>query len=121
MYKKYNDHLYTFGNNEKEEYDHTLTNKIEMNTKQTLDYLWELIPDYNLDIYKQQGINIINKNYSYDDKNLKDNKIKVLYDTFKVQEFLVKNRPYQQLSDHFGVSVDLYSPQNFSQSLNFLK
>ena len=117
MYKKYNDHLYTFGNNEKEEYDHTLTNKIEMNTKQTLDYLWELIPDYNLDIYKQQGINIINKNYSYDDKNLKENKIKVLYDTFKVQEFLVKNRPYQQLSDHFGVSVDLYSPQNYSQSL----
>ena len=117
MYKKFNDHLYTFGNNEKEEHDHTLTNKYDMNTKQTLDYIWEVIPDYNLDIYKHQGINMLKKNYSYDDKNLEDNKIRVLYDTFKVQEFLIKNRPYQQLSDHFGISVDLYSPQNFAQSL----
>ena len=30
--------------------------------------------------------------------------------TFKVQEFLVKNRPYQQLSDHFGISVELSLP-----------
>ena len=108
MEKKYNDHIYTYGNNEKEEYDHTLTNKVEINMKQTLDYIWEVIPDFNLDIYKQ-GYNIFNDNYSIE-KNNKDNKIKVLYDTFKVQEFLVKNRPYQQLSDHFGVSVDLYSP-----------
>ena len=108
MEKKYNDHIYTYGNNEKEEYDHTLTNKVEINMKQTLDYIWEVIPDFNLDIYKQ-GYNIFNDNYSLE-KNNKDNKIKVLYDTFKVQEFLVKNRPYQQLSDHFGVSVDLYSP-----------
>ena len=108
MEKKYNDHIYTYGNNEKEEYDHTLTNKVEINMKQTLDYIWEIIPDFNLDIYKQ-GYNIFNDNCSLE-KNNKDNKIKVLYDTFKVQEFLVKNRPYQQLSDHFGVSVDLYSP-----------
>ena len=108
MEKKYNDHIYTYGNNEKEEYDHTLTNKVEINMKQTLDYIWEVIPDFNLDIYKQ-GYNIFNDNCSLE-KNNKDNKIKVLYDTFKVQEFLVKNRPYQQLSDHFGVSVDLYSP-----------
>ena len=108
MEKKYNDHIYTYGNNEKEEYDHTLTNKVEINMKQTLDYIWEIIPDFNLDIYKQ-GYNIFNDNYSLE-KNKKNNKIKVLYDTFRVQEFLVKNRPYQQLSDHFGVSVDLYSP-----------
>ena len=44
--------------------------------------------------------------------NFENQKIKVLYDTFKVQEFLVENRPYQQLSDHFGVSVDLLSPSN---------
>ena len=36
------------------------------------------------------------------------NKEKILYETLKVEEFLVKNRPYQQLSDHFGVSVELY-------------
>jgi hypothetical protein len=39
-----------------------------------------------------------------------NDKIKVLYWTFKTQEFLVKNRPYQQLSDHFGISVELSLP-----------
>ena len=115
MEKKYNEHLYTYGDNEKEEYDHTLTSKIERNMKQTLDYIWEIIPNFNNEIYKE-GYNMINDNYSFEDKN-NANKIKVLYDSFKVQEFLVKNRPYQQLSDHFGVSVDLYSPQNISQTL----
>jgi endonuclease/exonuclease/phosphatase family metal-dependent hydrolase len=115
MEKKYNGHEYTFGNNEKEEYDQVLTSKAEINLKQTLDYIWEIIPDFNLDIYKQGIINF-NKNYSYDDNNNKDKKITVLYDTFQVQKFLVKNRPYQQLSDHFGVSVELYSPYN--KSLN---
>ena len=119
MEKKYNEHLYTYGDNEKEEYDHTLTSKIERNMKQTLDYIWEIIPNFNNEIYKE-GYNMINDNYSFEDKN-NANKIKVLYDSFKVQEFLVKNRPYQQLSDHFGVSVDLYSPQNISQTLKFIK
>ena len=50
MEKKYNDHLYTFGNNDKPEYDQVLTGKSEFNMKQTLDYMWELIPDYDLDI-----------------------------------------------------------------------
>lgn len=115
MEKKYNDHLYTFGNNEKEEYDHALTGKADLNIRQTLDYIWEIIPDYNLDIYKK-GFPIYSKNYSSDDENIEDNKIKVLYDTLKVQEFLVKNRPYQQLSDHFGVSVELCLQSNIIQT-----
>ena len=104
MEKKYNDHLFTFGNNEKEEYDHTLTTKSDINIKQTLDYIWEIIPDFNLDIYNCEN--------DSDEYNNKKNKIQVLYDTLQVQEFLVKNRPYQQLSDHFGVSVDLYCSSN---------
>jgi len=88
MEKKYNEHLYTYGDNEKEEYDHTLTSKIERNMKQTLDYIWEIIPNFNNEIYKE-GYNMINDNYSFEDKN-NANKIKVLYDSFKVQEFLVK-------------------------------
>jgi len=32
MEKKYGENIYTFGNNEKEEYDHTLTSKAGMNT-----------------------------------------------------------------------------------------
>ena len=115
MYKKYNNHLFTFGNNEKPEYDQVLTGKAELNLKQTLDYMWEIIPNYQNDIYKN-----INFNYNIlegDNKNEKNeenekDKIRVLYDTLKVEEFLVKNKPYQQLSDHFGVSVELSYPHN---------
>ena len=110
MEKKYNTHIYTFGDNENEEHDHTLISKAEMNIKQTLDYIWEIIPNYNLDIY--HGYNTYNKSYSTDDRKFEKAKIKILYDTLKVQEFLVKDRPYQQLSDHFGISVELFSPQN---------
>ena len=112
MDKKYNDHLYTFGNNDKPEYDQVLTGKAELNLKQTLDYMWELIPDYDLAIYNDGyykiNENIINETMEKNEED--DDKIKVLYGTFKVQEFLVKNRPYQQLSDHFGISVELSMP-----------
>ena len=105
MKKKYNDHIYTFGNNEKKEYDHVLTGKADLNIKQTLDYIWEIIPDYNLSIFKSQ-MNIINDNIENNEINNNNNgKIEVNYDYLKVQEFLIKDRPYQQLSDHFGVSV----------------
>ena len=120
MEKKYNDHLYTFGNNDKPEYDKVLTGKGDLNMKQTLDYMWEIIPNFNLDIYKniqeqynlydynEDEENIVNDND--DNDNNKDiGKIKILYDTFKVEEFLVKNKPYQQLSDHFGISVEISS------------
>ena len=114
MEKKLKRHEYTFGNNENG-YDKILTGKADMNSKQTLDYIWEIIPDFSLPIYNH-GMNKLNKNYSYDDKNCENHKIKVLYDTFEVQHFLAKNRPYQQLSDHFGISVDLSTSKN--QSLN---
>jgi len=120
MEKKYNDHLYTFGNNDKPEYDKVLTGKGDLNMKQTLDYMWEIIPNFNLDIYKniqeqynlydynEDEENIVNDNDDNDNNN-DIGKIKILYDTFKVEEFLVKNKPYQQLSDHFGISVEISS------------
>ena len=108
MEKKYNDHLYTFGNNDKPEYDHVLTGKAEINMKQTLDYMWEIIPDYNSDIFKNEFYNLFYDNEEEKNEENENNKEKILYETLKVEEFLVKNRPYQQLSDHFGVSVELY-------------
>ena len=111
MDKKYNDHLFTFGNNDKPEYDQVLTAKAEINLKQTLDYMWEIIPDYNLDIYNNSFCKMNRKEIKEKIEDEDDNdKIKVLYGTFKTQEFLVKNRPYQQLSDHFGISVELSLP-----------
>ena len=107
MEKKYNGHMYTFGNNEKKEYDHVLTGKADINIKQTLDYIWEIIPDYHLPIFKSK-MNINDDNIeNYEINNNDKRKIEVKYDSLKVQEFLIIDRPYQQLSDHFGVSVEL--------------
>ena len=112
MQKKYNDHLYTFGSNDKPEYDKVLTGKADFNLKQTLDYMWEIIPDYNLDIYKNGFDKICN--FIFDDEEKDEiyeyEESKVIYESLKVEEFLVKNKPYQQLSDHFGVSVELLFP-----------
>ena len=132
MYKKYNNHLYTFGNNDRPEYDQVLTGKAEFNLKQTLDYMWEIIPDYELNIYSKGYIKLNqNSEQKQLNKNDEDNdKINVLYNTFKVQEFLVKNRTYQQLSDHFGISVELSLPNKnndlsenllFNSEMNHLK
>ena len=75
-----------------------------------LDYIFEIIPDYSLPIYEQ--INLSDHSTTAEaDALLSDNaqtkQIEVLYDTANVEHFLVKDRPYQQLSDHFGVSVSL--------------
>ena len=132
MYKKYNNHLYTFGNNDRPEYDQVLTGKAEFNLKQTLDYMWEIIPDYELNIYNKGYIKLNqNSEQKQLNKNAENNdKINVLYNTFKVQEFLVKNRTYQQLSDHFGISVELSLPNKnndlsenllFNSEMNHLK
>ena len=83
-----------------------------------MDYIWEIKPDYNLKIYKSEYQTLKKKNNYEDEKNNENNKIKVLYDTLCVQEFLVKNRPYQQLSDHFGISVEIYSPKVYDQGSN---
>ena len=122
MDKKYNDHLFTFGNNDRTEYDHVLTSKADFNIKQTLDYMWEIIPDYELNIYNKgfYRLNEISTQQKENNNEENDDKIEFLYPTFKVQEFLVKNRPYQQLSDHFGISVELSLPNNNNLSENLL-
>ena len=122
MEKKYNNHLFTFGNNDRTEYDHVLTSKADFNIKQTLDYMWEIIPDYQLNIYNKgfYRLNEISTQQKENNNEENDDKIEVLYPTFKVQEFLVKNRPYQQLSDHFGIGVELSLPNNNNLSENLL-
>ena len=109
MKNKYKKHPFTFGVNE-DEFDKVLTGKEDFNSHQALDYIFEIIPDYSLTIYEQ--INLSDHSTTAEaDALLSDNaqtkQIEVLYDTANVEHFLVKDRPYQQLSDHFGVSVSL--------------
>jgi hypothetical protein len=40
-------------------------------------------------------------------ENMQDCKLEVEYSTSEVEYFLISNKPYQQLSDHFGLSVNL--------------
>ena len=115
---KFHFHPFTFGVNDGDN-DKVLTGKEDFNSHQALDYIWEIIPDFSLPIFKKDSnINeIINTND--DNENLLENEQKInigkptlrqlyiCYDTIKIEEFLIKNRPYQQLSDHFGVSVEL--------------
>ncbi len=133
---KFHTHPFTFGVNDAE-HDQVLTGKEDYNSFQALDYIWEIIPDFSLPIYNKNIIpdvekeingnidnNIENNIDNNEDNNIFDDNEKLLnkeinnnksslrklfvcYDTPKIEEFLIKNRPYQQLSDHFGVSVEL--------------
>ena len=97
-----------------------LTGKEDFNSKQTLDYMWEIIPDLSLPIYKKD--NELSSKMEFiprDDNNInqicnneKSCQLKILYDSPKVEKFLVKNKPYQQLSDHFGLSIQLTINEN---------
>ena len=117
--KKFNGHPYTFGVND-DGYDKVLTGKEDFNSKQTLDYMWEIIPDLSLPIYKKD--NELSSKMEFiprDDNNInqicnneKSCQLKILYDSPKVEKFLVKNKPYQQLSDHFGLSIQLTINEN---------
>ena len=54
----------------------------------------------------------IRKDYNDNDTstpiiNTKQKKLIVDYSSSKVEHFLVHEKPYQQLSDHFGLSVSL--------------
>ena len=112
---KFKEHPFTFGVNDKN-YDKVLTGKIELNSHQTIDYIWEIIPDLTLPIFNlyndytgKNGIIPLNDNSNLSNFNFNniDKKLEILYDSPEVETFLVENRPYQQLSDHFGLSIQL--------------
>ena len=77
--------------------------------------MWEIIPDLSLPIYKKDNDNSSKLEFiNIDDSKINDNnyyekscQLKILYDSPEVEKFLIKNKPYQQLSDHFGLSVEL--------------
>jgi endonuclease/exonuclease/phosphatase family metal-dependent hydrolase len=92
-HKKYNEHPYTYGITAEgygSPYDQVLTDKSDIENPQTLDYMFEIY--------------INNKD---EEKSLENKKLEVIYDSMKVEEFLVKFKPYQTLSDHFGISIEL--------------
>lgn len=114
-YKK--EHPITYGGDDK-----ILYHPECYNYKQSLDYIIEI--KYKGDIDK--NIKTINNTKSFIQKPIviKDTRINsninIIYDSIKVESFylneeakITKNRPYNQLSDHYGLSISLnYSNDN---------
>lgn len=92
--KKHEKHPYTYGVTGEisgEKHDFVLTDKEDIGNFQTLDYIFEI----------RKKI----ENIEFEEKNKKS--FIIDYNTVKQEKFLIENKPFQQLSDHFGVSVEL--------------
>ena len=96
MLNKFKQHIPTFGVNT-EDFDHVLTGEENLNTQQTIDYIWEIKRNEGEDSEKRKEENL-SENCKY---------LRINYDSPRLECFKVDNRPYQQLSDHFGLSVEL--------------
>ena len=55
----------------------------------TLDYMFELFIDNNDCEFKTEN-----------------KKLNVMYNTAQIEHFLVDQKPYQQMSDHFGLIIN---------------
>ena len=103
---------FTFGVNDGE-YDKVLTGKEDFNSKQTLDYIFEIEPTFESEFHclneSDSNINerFFNNNNNNNNNNNVSNLLNIDYNSVNVQPFTISDRPYQQLSDHFGVSVDI--------------
>lgn len=104
IFKKNHDfHPYTFGYNGEnlKHYDQVLTAKEDYGSFQTLDYMFEIIPfKITQDDMSNIALPIENQDSSI---------VEVDYTSSQIEHFLISNKPYQQLSDHFGLSVCLKS------------
>lgn len=127
-------HPYTFGYNGEnlKHYDQVLTLKEDYGSFQTLDYIFQIIfnkkclnqhnYDHSTESLKNNEDSLITVNKktslkvsevghnqltSSSNNIKKKNKINVDYTSSEIEHFLVAGKPYQQLSDHFGLSVSL--------------
>ena len=98
--KKFEKHPYTYGKTGEisgKKYDQVLTDKGDHGNMQTLDYIFEI---------SEKKSQHTNPSENVADLNQKKNLI-IDYNSMKVEEFLIEGKPFQQLSDHFGASVEI--------------
>lgn len=62
------------------------------------DHNYQDLTDIVLEVHEREVKKPINK---------KKHQLYIDYNSAQVESFLVSDKPYQQLSDHFGLSVDL--------------
>ena len=129
-------YTYGYNGENLKHYDQVLTAKEDVGCFQTLDYLFEIhldqgknqttgeitsenvsethnctklneslktsFKDFNSEIIQSKT-----KNNASQTELLSVRKLNINYESCEVENFLVEGRPYQQLSDHFGLSVNL--------------
>jgi len=109
--KKFEKHPYTYGKTgviAGKKYDQVLTDKGDHGNLQTLDYIFEISKKKSEHSKSTENV---------EDLNQKKNLI-IDYDSMKLEEFLIEDKPFQQLSDHFGASVEIkYRNNNKNSSL----
>ena len=133
---KFHPYTYGYNGENLKHYDQVLTAKEDVGCFQTLDYLFEIHLDQGKDQTPREFIsenisethNSTNHNKSlktcFNDFNpdkiqrkpgkntskteeISVRKLHVNYESCEVENFLVQGKPYQQLSDHFGLSVNI--------------
>jgi endonuclease/exonuclease/phosphatase family metal-dependent hydrolase len=98
--KRFDKHPYTYGITGEisgKQYDRVLTDRSDQGNSQTLDYIFEIRRNKSIESVQTESEEKLNPN----------EKLNIDYNSMKVEEFLIENKPFQQLSDHFGASVEI--------------
>ena len=85
-------HPITYGEDLDNGGDKILTIPCDIGSKLSLDYILHIIPNFS----KFEK-----------DKTQSKSKLKIVYSTIQIEKFHVVRKPYTQLSDHYGLSVEL--------------
>jgi hypothetical protein len=113
--------MITYGEELNKDGDKVLTCPCDVGTCLSLDYILEIIPDIKLfKKSKEKNVKLSVENYenqfepsnevyfkNNNYNNFSKSKLRVNHTSSKIEKFLIKRKPYTQLSDHYGLSVEL--------------
>lgn len=67
-------------------------------TEQCLDYIFELIPKEDTEIDEENPMS---------NNEEPKRKLRLKPESIKIENFFVSDQPFTQLSDHYGISIEL--------------
>lgn len=87
-----------------------LTGKNDVMTEQSIDYIFELIPvqDSHFDLTKSADQRIFKSSSEFKFQKLNSKLFKIDHSSIKVEPFKVTHEKVTHLSDHLGLSIDLW-------------
>ena len=106
LYKrKFKTHPITYGEKLENKGDKVLTLPCDVGSQMSLDYIIQIIPELNK-VRRYSGIEKFHIKKT-ERRSLNNTSLKIDYDSAKLEKFHIKQKPYTQLSDHYGLSVEL--------------